>query len=64
MTVTGVHSYVISYRVGGALTYFSDHDELYWNVTGNEWDVPINYVNSEITLPYFSSKVEKNNDSS
>src|SRR3989344_3903018 len=40
-TITGVHTYVITYTVSGALTYFSDHDELYWNVTGNEWTVPI-----------------------
>ena len=40
-TITGIHTYVISYRVAGALTYFSDHDELYWNVTGDDWPVPI-----------------------
>lgn len=40
-TITGSHTYVINYQVAGALTYFSDHDELYWNVTGNDWQVPI-----------------------
>ena len=50
-TVTGIHKYVISYRVSGALTYFSDHDELYWNVTGNGWDVPIAFARAVITLP-------------
>jgi hypothetical protein len=39
--ITGVNTYTISYQVAGALTYFSDHDELYWNVTGNDWIVPV-----------------------
>lgn len=47
-TLSGVHTYVITYLVGGAITYFKDHDELYWNATGNEWPVPIE--NSTTTL--------------
>jgi uncharacterized membrane protein YgcG len=43
-TITGLHTYVISYTVSGALTYFSDHDELYWNVTGTDWTVPIAHI--------------------
>lgn len=40
-TISGVHTYIIDYTVKGGLRYFSDHDEFYWNVTGNEWTVPI-----------------------
>ncbi len=40
-TVTGVHGYRIEYTVRGAIAFFEDHDELYWNVTGDEWRVPI-----------------------
>jgi uncharacterized protein YodC (DUF2158 family)/phage shock protein PspC (stress-responsive transcriptional regulator) len=50
-TVTGSKIYVISYSVRGALTYYSDHDELYWNVTGNGWPVRIMSVESDISLP-------------
>lgn len=50
-TITGVHVYVISYKVKGTLTYFSEHDELYWNVNGNEWDVAMDEVKATITLP-------------
>lgn len=50
-TITGEHVYVIKYTVSGAITYFSDHDELYWNITGNDWEVPITLVTSKITLP-------------
>lgn len=49
--ITGIHTYVISYQVSGALTYFSDHDELYWNVTGNDWQVPIAVLTSEVRIP-------------
>ena len=49
--ITGIHTYVISYKVSGALTYFSDHDELYWNVTGNEWQVPIIDTTASVAWP-------------
>jgi len=49
--ITGIHTYVISYKVSGALTYFSDHDELYWNVNGNQWTVPTRRITSEVILP-------------
>ncbi|MGD8866284.1 MAG: DUF2207 domain-containing protein [Gemmatimonadales bacterium] len=49
---------VYRYRVGNALRHYDDkdgmdwaHDELYWNVTGDEWDVPINRVNAVVHLP-------------
>lgn len=47
-TVTGMNAYNITYNVSGALTYFSDHDELYWNATGNEWEVPIVRANASV----------------
>jgi len=50
-TITGVHIYVISYKVKGALTYFSEHDELYWNVNGNEWDVAMDNVKATVIFP-------------
>lgn len=49
--VTGENIYIIEYEVSGALTYYSDHDELYWNVTGTEWQVPIDAASTTITLP-------------
>ena len=39
-TVIGEQTYVIHYTVEGALAAFDDFDELYWNVTGSEWDTP------------------------
>lgn len=39
--ITGTHNYRIIYTVKGGIGFFEDHDELYWNVTGDEWRVPI-----------------------
>ncbi len=50
-TISGAHTYIITYAVSGALTYFSDHDELYWNVIGTDWDVPIAESTSTIYVP-------------
>ncbi len=33
-TVTGEQTYVLSYTARAALNFLADHDELYWNVTG------------------------------
>ncbi len=41
----------LHYRVTIGLKFFEDHDELYWNVTGDEWDVPIENASAEIFLP-------------
>lgn len=49
--VNTTRTVVIGYRVSNALRYFDDHDELYWNVTGNEWPVPIRQASAAITLP-------------
>lgn len=39
--ITGTQTYVIRYRVAGALAFYPDFDELYWNATGNDWEVAI-----------------------
>jgi len=49
--VSGVKTYVINYQVQNAIRTFSDHDELYWNVTGNQWPVAIQNVNASVILP-------------
>jgi len=49
--ITGAHTYIITYSVAGNITYFSDHDEFYWNITGNHWQVPISSAQAVYTLP-------------
>jgi hypothetical protein len=48
--VSGFQSYVITYRVENAILYFDNHDELYWNVTGNYWKSPIRSASADVTL--------------
>ena len=50
-TITGLHTYVIQYLVSGAITYYSDHDELYWNATGTGWVADMENVNVTIHFP-------------
>jgi hypothetical protein len=56
--VSGFQSYVITYRVENAILYFDNHDELYWNVTGNYWKAPIRGASADVTL---SAKKESKN---
>mgnify|MGYP001607129208 CR=1 FL=1 len=49
--ITGRHIYAINYTIKRAINYFSDHDELYWNITGNEWPVAIGSISAKIILP-------------
>jgi hypothetical protein len=46
-----VRTVVLRYRAHNALRFFEDHDELYWNVTGDEWDVALGDVTAVIHLP-------------
>jgi uncharacterized membrane protein YgcG len=51
----GVHTYELTYEVDRELIYGDDtgrdYDELYWNVTGNEWAFPIDRVTATVFLP-------------
>ena len=48
---SGVHVYEIRYRFSDAVGFFPDYDELDWNVTGPNWDFPIERVEATVTLP-------------
>lgn len=48
--VTGQQDYVIHYRLASGLGFFDDHDELYWQVTGTDWPVPILHASATVTL--------------
>ncbi|MEO8538317.1 MAG: DUF2207 domain-containing protein [bacterium] len=49
--VSGKQDYVIHYVLKGALDRYDDHDELYWDVTGDDWPVTIAAFSMKITLP-------------
>jgi len=41
----------IDYTVSNGMRFFEDHDEFYWNVTGNDWPVPIDHASAAVTFP-------------
>ena len=47
----GVHTYSIEYKTNRQIGFFRDHDELYWNVTGNEWAFNIDKASAVVHLP-------------
>ena len=47
----GPHTYTIRYTMSRMARRFADHDELYWNATGNYWDFPIDEAFATVTLP-------------
>jgi hypothetical protein len=50
-TVTGRQTYVIDYALSGGLGFFDEFDELYWQVTGTEWPIPIERASATVLLP-------------
>jgi uncharacterized membrane protein YgcG len=50
----------IEYTVSDALRFFDDHDEFYWNVTGDEWTVPIRSASSRVILPEGTTNIRAN----
>jgi uncharacterized membrane protein YgcG len=47
----GVYSYEINYDTRGHVGFFKDYDEIYWNVTGSQWDFPIETASATVYLP-------------
>ncbi len=51
--ITGKHTYEISYTVeNGIGSNYETHDEIYWNVTGNDWLIPIEKASVNLTTDF------------
>jgi hypothetical protein len=48
----GDYTYTYRYDAGRMLGFYADVDELYWNVTGNEWAFPINRASASVTFDF------------
>src|SRR3990167_10557739 len=58
-TITGRNIYVIKYSIDKVLQRFDSYDELYWNVTGSEWDTVIESASAAVSSPFADiTKVE------
>lgn len=51
LVAPGVHVYEIVYHSDGQIGQFDNHDELFWNVTGNGWRLPIDRATATVTPP-------------
>ncbi|TCU19057.1 DUF2207 domain-containing protein [Rhizobium sullae] len=60
MLPPGRHQYAFTYTTNRQIRYFEDHDELYWNVTGNGWIFPIMAATATVTLPDGGSATDTN----
>jgi uncharacterized membrane protein YgcG len=47
----GEHVYDLVYRTDRQMGFFADHDELYWNATGNGWRFRIERATARLILP-------------
>lgn len=48
----GLHTYRYRYDAGRMLGFFEQHDELYWNVTGQGWEFPIEHASARVTFDF------------
>ncbi len=49
---TGEHTYTFRYRASRMLGFFENHDELYWNVTGVNWEFPIDSASATVAFGF------------
>jgi hypothetical protein len=51
-TVIGTNTYVIIYSIERVLQRYKNHDEVYWNITGSEWDTEILNTKASFSSPF------------
>ncbi|HQZ11798.1 MAG TPA: DUF2207 domain-containing protein [Devosia sp.] len=51
MLSRGKHQFTVHYTMTRMGRFFEDHDELYWNATGNYWNFPILSSVTNVSLP-------------
>jgi uncharacterized membrane protein len=58
VVVNGLHRYTIIYEVKRVIIFGKNgQDEFYWNVTGNEWPIPVTNISGKVILP---PEIDKN----
>jgi uncharacterized membrane protein YgcG len=54
------HTVSLEYVASDALRFLDDHDEFYWNVTGDESDIPIQAASARVVLPTGTTNIRAN----
>ncbi|HKX23849.1 MAG TPA: DUF2207 domain-containing protein [Candidatus Saccharimonadales bacterium] len=49
--VHGLQEYDITYTIQNVIAKFSDHDELFWDVNGDDWKQPTDSVTATLHIP-------------
>ncbi len=57
-TVTGPQSYEVEYRLQNVISFYDNHDELYWDINGDQWNQPFSSV--DVTLATPNDKLNNN----
>lgn len=47
----GTHYYKLKYKADNIVGFYDDYDEVYWNVTGNNWEFIIDNATFRLVLP-------------
>jgi uncharacterized membrane protein YgcG len=50
-TVTGDQQYTIDYTLRNVIGFYEDHDEMYWDVNGDQWQQQFEKVTLSLELP-------------
>ncbi len=56
--VSGQKTYLINYQVQGAILFFDNYDELYWNAIGADWLVAVEQAQVNLSLPAVASSTQ------
>ena len=52
-------TFEIKYKVWNLPKSYDGYDEVYWNVTGDEWAFPIEHVSAKMELPYGADIIQQ-----
>jgi hypothetical protein len=55
----GEYTYTISYFSPRQVRFFENYDELYWNVTGNQWAFMIEQASVTVKMPYPTTVIQQ-----
>ena len=50
-TITGAQQYTIDYTLNNVISFYNDHDELYWDINGDQWQQKFEHVSVKVHLP-------------